>query len=482
MVCGIKTDGTLACSGWYIRKPPAGSFTQVSVGEGYACAVRDDGIVKCWGDGGGLFKGSAPTGTFKQVATGDDETYAITTEGRIMYWGGLYSRSHQPPTGSFNHIQKGDSSHICAIRNDGKTICWGYSGNSSLGDEVHVICDGAVCEPKIYFWLSGAILETDETGDGRAIPPGGNFISLALGDDYSCGVKSDLSVTCWGKDTIGQTVVPASLHVLNPDDATPIIHEDGIFVTPDLWIHAKIETVEKGTVNAVWQQGGDSFTARGDRVIWGYFYASPSDVSWGSSENPDIFVKIWFDIDGRIDVNYFHVSVPNIDVYAEYKGTLLKGITTLDRRYIRLYYNQNGKDGMDESYEDGIPAVGYSPSQNPPAYSTIKDLEIAAVINTVDGPINALWKKGGDAMTAGGHQVLWGHFYADPSDVNWGSENNPDLFVKVWFDASGRIDVNFFHVSVPDIEVYSDYPKDDSYDKKGTTIMADRYIRHEYWK
>jgi len=78
--------------------------------------------------------------------------------------------------------------------------------------------------------------------------------------------------------------------------------------------------------------------------------------------------------------------------------------------------------------------------------------------------------------------VVWGHFYASPSDVTWGSENNPDLFVKIWFDVSGRVDVNFFHVSVPDIEGYSALPSDGIYDQKGTTIMDNRYIRHEYWR
>jgi hypothetical protein len=66
--------------------------------------------------------------------------------------------------------------------------------------------------------------------------------------------------------------------------------------------------------------------------------------------------------------------------------------------------------------------------------------------------------------------------------VTWGSQDNPDLFVKIWFDESGRVDVNFLHVSVPDIEVYSDLPTDAAYDQRGTTIMADRYIRHEYWR
>ena len=67
-------------------------------------------------------------------------------------------------------------------------------------------------------------------------------------------------------------------------------------------------------------------------------------------------------------------------------------------------------------------------------------------------------------------------------DVSSDGENNPDLFVKLWFDVSGRINVNYFHVSVPDIEVYSDLPSDGTYDQKGTTIMSDRYIRHKYWR
>jgi len=48
---------------------------------------------------------------------------------------------------------------------------------------------------------------------------------------------------------------------------------------------------------------------------------------------------------------------------------------------------------------------------------------------------------------------------------------------------SGRVDVNFFHVSVPDIEAYSDHSdlaSEGNYDQKGTTITDDRYIRHEY--
>jgi hypothetical protein len=259
--------------------------------------------------------------------------------------------------------------------------------------------------------------------------------------------------------------------------------ENGWLATNDLWIRAVINTVEKGPIEALWQKGGEDTTSRGDRVVWGHFYASPSDVTWGSQDNPDLFVKIWFDVSGRIDVNYFHVSVPDIEVYSDYPYDGMAdehGITTMSGRYIRQYY-ENGQCHSEDKYEDGNPPSGCTAMGNPSGYSIINDLRIGSIINTVEkGPIDAVWRFGGQDTTARGDQVVWGHFYASPSDVNWGSQDNPDLFVKIWFDVSGRVDVNFFHVSVPDIEVYSDLPDEGTYDQKGTTIMDNRYIMHEY--
>ena len=257
----------------------------------------------------------------------------------------------------------------------------------------------------------------------------------------------------------------------------------GTMVTSDLWIKAVIDTEEKGPVEAVWQKGGEGTTSAGDRVIWGYFYASPSDVTWGSQDNPDCFVKIWFDHGGRVDVNFFHVSVPHIEVYSDYPydGTPDEhGTATMTKRYVRQYY-ENGAAHMHVQDEDGNAPSRYPPAGNPSGYSIINDLRIGSIIDTVEkGPIDAVWKKGGEGTTARGDQVVWGHFYANPSDVTWGSENNPDLFVKIWFDVSGRVDVNFFHVSVPNIEVYSALPDDGTYDQKGTTTMDNRYSRNEY--
>ncbi len=259
---------------------------------------------------------------------------------------------------------------------------------------------------------------------------------------------------------------------------------EGYKVDSELWIRAKIRTVEKGAVDAVWKKGGEGETAGGHRVIWGYFYASPSDVNWGDENNPDLFVKIWFDASGRVDVNFFHVSVPDIEVYSDYpfdRFEVQQGTTTVEQRYIRQHY-MNGEGDSEVKTEDGNPPEEYAlPTGNPTGYDSINHLRIGAMINTDEkGLIEAKWRSGGEGTTAGGHQVAWGHFHADPSDVDWGNRENPDMFVKIWFDISGRTDVNFFHVSVPDIEVFSDLPDDGTYSQKGTAILENRYIRQVY--
>ncbi len=257
----------------------------------------------------------------------------------------------------------------------------------------------------------------------------------------------------------------------------------GDMVTSELWIRAVINTVDSGDIEAVWKKGGEDTTAAGDHVIWGYFHASPDDVSWGNQQNPDLFVKIWFDRNGRVDVNFFHVSVPNIEVYSDYPYDGVpdeQGTTTLSARYIRQYY-ENGQSDTEKQNEDGEATSDYLPIGSPSGYIPTQNLRIGTLISTVEkGLIDGLWKKGGEDSIDGGHRVLWGHFYANPDDVAWGNADNPDLFVKVWFDAGGRVDVNFFHVSVPNIEVYSDIPISGVYNQKGTTILNNRYIRHEY--
>jgi len=113
------------------------------------------------------------------------------------------------------------------------------------------------------------------------------------------------------------------------------------------------------------------------------------------------------------------------------------------------------------------------------------NLHITAVIVTEEGEyrdVYTLFKFGGIATTSSGDTVVWGYFYADPNGVSWGNPNNPDLYVKIWLDHTGRIDVNYFHVSVPYITVVTTFTglvkTTDSALAVSRTSMNNRYVRH----
>lgn len=119
---------------------------------------------------------------------------------------------------------------------------------------------------------------------------------------------------------------------------------------------------------------------------------------------------------------------------------------------------------------------------NPQQLSSIENLRIWAIFYPgTNDEFAAKFYYGGDEITSSGAIVVWGHYYASPSDVSWGSKNNPDVYVKVWITANGRIDVNFFHVSVPDVLVLSGDQARNKYLQAGTVTMNNRYSRHEYW-
>jgi len=267
-----------------------------------------------------------------------------------------------------------------------------------------------------------------------------------------------------------------------------------VVVTEDVCIDATLNTVEKGEIKAVWEKGNDSLTLRGDRVVWGYFYANPNDVSWGSKSNPDVFVKVWVDISGRIDVNFFHVSVPDVKVISSHKKSTDASSSTIitTKRYAKHSYSiTNTATGSRISQTNQIfltPQIKtVSPTANPKSQIiSTQGVQIGSLIQTVEkGAVEGVWNLGGEGATSRGDRVSWGFFSANPNDVSWGIQGNPEVFVKIWYDApSKRTDVNFFHVSAPDIDTFSG-SSSQNYEQQSTlkepVPNQARYSRHEYF-
>jgi hypothetical protein len=254
----------------------------------------------------------------------------------------------------------------------------------------------------------------------------------------------------------------------------------GGIIADRVWIKAVLKFPDIPDSEALWHLGGDE-TKNGNRAVWGYFYANPDVFDWGDANNPEIFVKVWVDQSGRIDVNFFHVSGPDIEVFSGLKE-MENGQTnrvTQAERYARHTYEQGN---LSEELLSTPEVAFVSADANPRHHAVpVRDRQIGAIIHTEDkGAIEAAWRFGGSSTTTRGDQVAWGFFHADPNDVGWGFANNPDVYVKVWYDIEAkRVDVNFFHISVPNISVYSGF-LGDRYEFGSQVTMGERYTRHVY--
>ena len=118
--CGVKTDGSLICWGGgpdSVKTHPKGPLTSVSAGYGGACWVDADAAVACLTLGVG--EGAPPGGEFDSVSAGGGHTCGVKTDGSVECWGGS-----TPPAGEFDSVSVGRY-RTCGVKTDGSLVCWG---------------------------------------------------------------------------------------------------------------------------------------------------------------------------------------------------------------------------------------------------------------------------------------------------------------------------------------------------------------------
>jgi hypothetical protein len=116
--------------------------------------------------------------------------------------------------------------------------------------------------------------------------------------------------------------------------------DGGYTAASGLWVKAVLQT-PGGPVGLIWKQTGTDTTPSGDRVVSGYFYASPQDFAYGSSYNPEVFVKIYIATNGWCNIAFNHVTVDNVAVFSahHYAGSVdQSGIITLTGRLAEHEY------------------------------------------------------------------------------------------------------------------------------------------------
>jgi alpha-tubulin suppressor-like RCC1 family protein len=148
--------------------------TAVSVGSGHACAIVDDGTVRCWGTGS---SGRLGYGNTANVGAGG-VTQTVAAAGAVDLGGGRTATA----------ISAGGL-HTCAILDDGTVRCWGSNASGQLGyDDTTTVGDDELPS------TAGPV----DFGGGRTA------VAISAGTSHTCAILDDGTVRCWGSNASGQ--------------------------------------------------------------------------------------------------------------------------------------------------------------------------------------------------------------------------------------------------------------------------------------
>jgi alpha-tubulin suppressor-like RCC1 family protein len=255
--CALVGDGSVSCWGMAPIAAPIGDglfdtapkreptpitglaeITQLAASSSFACGVRRDGKVSCWGDNdeGQLGAGdlSAHEGPVEvkgiadaaEVATGDEFACARTKSGDVFCWGknedgelGDDSAKGSPTAkkvAGLSGVADIDAHDDigCAVLKDGTVRCWG--DNSELHEE--------------------------PAKGPQAIPSVKGATQVAVGNEHACAVVEGGKLWCWGRSRYGQRGAGRSSDALPPkaveglngvtlvaaaDDGTCVISDNG---------------------------------------------------------------------------------------------------------------------------------------------------------------------------------------------------------------------------------------------------------------
>ena len=116
-------------------RPRDRGFLEVAADSEYACAIRTNRTIICWG--GDDIRGDPtgrttppPSDEFRDVAPGHQHACGIRVDGSIACWGQDTDKvlSDAPTSGTFTDISSGDF-HSCALRDNGTIECWGRNNH-----------------------------------------------------------------------------------------------------------------------------------------------------------------------------------------------------------------------------------------------------------------------------------------------------------------------------------------------------------------
>ncbi|MCX8473655.1 MAG: hypothetical protein ORN85_08400, partial [Sediminibacterium sp.] len=124
------------------------------------------------------------------IASGNGVTFALKADATVFGWGySLLNQTAIPPDLKDVVDIRGGSAHVIALKSDGRMVSWGTENNY----------------PNINPYNGRSI------GNNFVIsqtPQDSGYIAITTGFYYSCALKFNFQLTCWGGDEISYFTVP----------------------------------------------------------------------------------------------------------------------------------------------------------------------------------------------------------------------------------------------------------------------------------
>ncbi len=154
---------------------PGRKALSVSANEKHACAILDDGNLKCWG-----FNNYGQLGIGSQTLQNSPQLVDL----------GLGRTAVSVSLGRF---------HTCAILDGGTLKCWGhnYEGQLGIGSTSGI-------------FVGLALPQTVNLGTGKTA------VTVSLGEEHTCANLDDGSLKCWGRNDYGQLGVGSTIGQTTP--------------------------------------------------------------------------------------------------------------------------------------------------------------------------------------------------------------------------------------------------------------------------
>ncbi|MBX7147889.1 thrombospondin type 3 repeat-containing protein [bacterium] len=190
--------------------PDIDNAIDVGIGDSHACALLNNGQIKCWGSSAWGTRGDNLASHYGnpnivsnidnavQISVSDDYNCARMSDGTVKCWGRCDAGQCGIPTDDFRMItpalvegindavdiqtQGGWGSYACALLAHGTIQCWGS-----------MFLAAATSTANVFVW------ETPQT-----IPDVINAVGMSLGQNHACARISDGTIKCWGNNNTGQ--------------------------------------------------------------------------------------------------------------------------------------------------------------------------------------------------------------------------------------------------------------------------------------